>query len=434
MTFCTLPYMAFGTAAPVVDPYASYVRSLMHFDGSGTALVDVYSGNTWVSSGTATQSTSSPIYGSASLLVDSSADSSARTSNAPANFNFGTEDFTVEIALKLDVSQPSSFPVLIEAYNGSAGGAYDDGKVVWQLYFNNNAAGSYDFYWWTPIGVTVNSSFVTSPLWDGNVHYVAYSRASGTGYLYIDGEQVGSGSDTINYTGGTRLTVGRSDGDSNQVVGLIDELRITKGIGRYSDSSYTVQTTAFPDAGVVYVPPGPITTGWVSPGTVADSGSTWTNPNNIKVTDGSETVGAVTGWLLAGSTLRLSNFNFALPSSAVVSKVEYEFVGWITASAGITADYGTDLFLQKDVTAAGGNNMPAVRNFANATSATYVLEVPQTATFNDGSTVSSVTAAQFNASSFGVQVSTGSTTSNPFSGGTVTIRIDSLRVRLTYTA
>lgn len=80
------------------DPYWANVSSLLHFDGSGATLVDE-KGKTWTCNGGATQSTSSPIVGTASALFGTSS-SDYIYSQSSSDFAFGTGDFTIEFMMR----------------------------------------------------------------------------------------------------------------------------------------------------------------------------------------------------------------------------------------------------------------------------------------------------------------------------------------------
>jgi hypothetical protein len=82
---------------------------------------------------------------------------------------------------------------------------------------------------------------------------LAVSRVSGTVYTYINGNLVESHTYTGNLNG-NRLTLGtyidqRGTGSFYHWVGYMDELRITKGVGRYKDATYQLAGAPFPDYG-----------------------------------------------------------------------------------------------------------------------------------------------------------------------------------------
>lgn len=84
-------------------------------------------------------------------------------------------------------------------------------------------------------------------------HFGAVSRLSGTTYLYLDGGLEGSFADATNYNvttanwyfGGQNISGAQGGGAAN----YLQDIRITKGVGRYSGSTCPVPTDPFPDYG-----------------------------------------------------------------------------------------------------------------------------------------------------------------------------------------
>ena len=74
---------------------------------------------------------------------------------------------------------------------------------------------------------------------------LAITRSGSTIYWFKDGALLGSATDstTYNFSGG-RITGGSGSGLA--LSGFMDEIRVTKGVCRYT-ASYTVATKAFPD-------------------------------------------------------------------------------------------------------------------------------------------------------------------------------------------
>jgi hypothetical protein len=85
-------------------------------------------------------------------------------------------------------------------------------------------------------------------LYDNNWHHVAVVRSSGTMNFYFDGSAQGSGTaDSTNYSGAAgTLRIGASGAYISDLNGYIDDLRITKGVARYT-ANFTPPTAAFPN-------------------------------------------------------------------------------------------------------------------------------------------------------------------------------------------
>lgn len=229
------------------DPYSAYVVSLCHFNG--TTVTDEVSGWTWSLQGSATTTTTAPIRGTRSL--DAPAASYAEGKFADSRLDFGTDDFTVELTGRWPSVSPNDFAVALEMY-ADDGGAYDTGKIKGQFYFNAAWPENDDLYWWCQDSPWIGGAPVPSPAWDGTAHVLAYSRVSGVGHLYFDGVRIATGPDTYNYTGANRIRIGSGSPGAFDAPGQYDELRITKGIGRYSDTNYTLPSGEYPNL------PGPV--------------------------------------------------------------------------------------------------------------------------------------------------------------------------------
>lgn len=75
--------------------------------------------------------------------------------------------------------------------------------------------------------------------------HIILSRVSGTSYLGCAGAQVGSAADTTNFSG-SGIFWGSSS-NTGPITGYMQELRVTKGVGRYAGGAYSVPTTKFAD-------------------------------------------------------------------------------------------------------------------------------------------------------------------------------------------
>lgn len=214
------------------DLYYDSVVALLHFDGSaGSTTFTDATGKTWTANGNAQIDTAQSVFGGASLLLDGTGD--YITTPDSADFDFGSGDFTVEFRVR-----PAAVGTVQQFI-----GQWASGGQAWhvlmgatgQVGFNANGA------------VIVNSG---ATLLANNTWYaVAVSRVSGTTRLFIDGTLVASAADAATYPNSTAtLTIGRND-DAGGVWyfnGHIDEVRVTKGIGRYT-ASYTPDAAAFPE-------------------------------------------------------------------------------------------------------------------------------------------------------------------------------------------
>lgn len=229
---------------PSRDPDFASVELLLHMDGSNgsTTFTDSSSnGLSVTASGNAQISTTEGKFGGASGLFDGNND---YLSVSDSGLAFGTGDFTIELffyrvgdtavnnissAQLLDFRTPSLSSEVLVYVAGSAAAA---GTVKGLTFY----AGAERIQ---------TSSSVSDNTW----HHAAIVRSSGTTTMYLDGVSAGTWADSSNYTS-TAATIGGRfadvSGDYRSWNGYIDELRITKGVARYT-ANFTPPTAAFLD-------------------------------------------------------------------------------------------------------------------------------------------------------------------------------------------
>jgi hypothetical protein len=174
-------------------------------------------------------STSSKKYGAAALSLASG--SYARSSAAGSNFSFGTSAFTVELFYFQGApgsgsgGQTDQFPI----FSASSGSSLTIGtQRLWGFPSTDS------FYATTPVG-TISAVTAVFGAWN----HVALCRSGTSTRLFLNGTQVGSTqTDSTNYAS-TEFQLGGSNFN-----GLVDEVRITKGVARYT-GNFTAPTAAF---------------------------------------------------------------------------------------------------------------------------------------------------------------------------------------------
>lgn len=215
------------------DPLGYLVTSLLHFEGANgsTTITDQVSGNTWVAAGNAKLTTTSPLYGSSSLICDGTGD--FIYANGGTNFTYGTGDFTLEFSFT-----PASLAadqVLLDFRPNGSNGAYP----CLQL----STGGIVRYYVSTAYKITGTATLVV-----GTRYRIAISRVSGVTRMFVDGVQDGSNwADTSNYAvSASRPYIGISGSNGlNGANGKFDEFRSTK-YGRYP-AGYTPSGDPFPN-------------------------------------------------------------------------------------------------------------------------------------------------------------------------------------------
>lgn len=165
-------------------------------------------------------STSTKKYGAGSVSFPGLT-SAYVTGSASSDFAFGTGDFTVEFWANKSSNGASGYDGAITA------GTNDSAAGGWAV----ELSASRGFVLIRP-GVVVASAATTVN--DSTWHHWAVCRGSGTTRLFKDGTQIASTSDTHDYEA-SALTIGAwTTSGSYPFNGYIDDLRVTKGVARYT--------------------------------------------------------------------------------------------------------------------------------------------------------------------------------------------------------
>ena len=213
------------------DPYFSNVSLLLHGDGANgsTTIIDNSpSPKTVTAFGDAQISTTQSKFGGASIAFDGTDDYLAAASSA--DFAFGTGDFTIEFWAHFQLSAAYQIFVATKLL-----GTFTDG---WSAFVSPSGA----------IGMYSNGFIVQGgSLSSGGFYHIAVTRASGLVRAFANGSQVGTtASNTQNFTR-NGLAVGANVGGTETLNGYIDDLRVTKGVARYT-SNFTPPTAPFPNS------------------------------------------------------------------------------------------------------------------------------------------------------------------------------------------
>ncbi len=210
------------------DPYFANVSLLLRGDGANgsTVFTDSSLNNFTMSSfGNAQISTVESKYGGSSMYFDGAGDYIQSPSSSA--FAYGTGDFTVEMWL---------YPI-----NGVSG---------FRTFYNNllSAGNNNGFYLWTQ---PASAGFYSIDLLPSDVAYIidssgnniaaaawshfAVCRSGTTVRIFVNGSQVSTATMTTNITA-TQIRLANPLGNSSGADwnGYIDDLRITKGVARYT--------------------------------------------------------------------------------------------------------------------------------------------------------------------------------------------------------
>lgn len=235
--------LSYGAAASPTDPYFSSVASLLHFDGTdGSTTFTDEKGKTWTAGGNAQLDTAQQKFGTASLLLDGSGD--YVTSADHADFEFGSGDLTIEMWVRF-TSLPTSgnFVTFCSKFSGTT-------HAFTFVLLNSAGTLQLQWYWDTDnsgqLGPVAGNWTPSTGTW----YFVAASRISGNIELYADTNRIVSGSASgVIHNNANGIYVGaQNNGSTGNLNGWIDDVRITKGIGRYTGSTIAIPTAAFPNS------------------------------------------------------------------------------------------------------------------------------------------------------------------------------------------
>lgn len=203
------------TADTANDPYWDKVVALLHFDGD----LNDEAGGQWTGVGHEFEDSGTPfglmLKTDVNKYVQSQFDITLRDS----------EPYTLEFFLRKQSTRTTATPVaLYQSVSNRLG-----------IYFYNQSK----------VSAWYNTSLITASVDMYKMHhYALVGMGNGQVRLYIDGVLSGRvASRTHNVTG--NLYLGKSGGLDEPYGGLIGELRVTKGVARYTEN-FTPPTGPFP--------------------------------------------------------------------------------------------------------------------------------------------------------------------------------------------
>ena len=221
---------------PPTSPLTAITNTSLLLSYTNAGILDNAMMNDLETVGNAQISTSVKKYGTGSMYFDGTGDYLV-TPYTP-NLDLGAGNFTAECWAYPN----SSATQAIFSITGSTSVAYAQLQVAiksdntWYLLISTSS-GSW-------VSTTTSGSY--SP---NNWYHIAAVRNGSTFTLYINGTSVltqSTSSALFAYGGATRLGANASNGDTFN--GYIDDLRITKGVARYT-ANFTAPTAPFPDRG-----------------------------------------------------------------------------------------------------------------------------------------------------------------------------------------
>ena len=195
-------------------------------NGSTTILDYSRTPNTITVVGNARISTAQSKFGGSSIYLDGTGD--WLTAPNSAAFQFGTGDFTVEMWVY--TANLAAFQTLMDVRAA-------DTASAWALFIDNTGKP----YWYDASGSQTSSTAISSNTWT----HLAVSRSGTTLRMFLAGTQVYSGANSNSQNATGTVRVGVNVPNTVTYTGYIDDLRITKGVARYT-TTFTPPAAAFP--------------------------------------------------------------------------------------------------------------------------------------------------------------------------------------------
>lgn len=222
-----------------VDIYRGNTVLGLHMDGTNTSTtVTDICGHAMTAFGNAQISTAQSKFGGASCLFDGTGDYVSTPDSV--DWAFGSGDFTVEAWVR-----PANFSAAMDIMVQRNSAVITD---FWgfRIAVTTGALQFYAYVASTPIISRTTTATLTAAAWS----HVAAVRSSGATYLYINGSPAaatGADSSTALADTAALLYIGcGNEAAANPFNGYIDDVRITKGVARYT-GSFTPPTAAFGD-------------------------------------------------------------------------------------------------------------------------------------------------------------------------------------------
>jgi len=216
---------------PPTAPLTAITNTSLLLNYTNAGILDNAMMNNLETVGNAQVSTSVKKYGTGSLAFDGSGDWLIGAGSPNPIRAFNTGDFTVEMwVYPTQLNSATDYNIIDFRSGGTTTG--------FRIGINSSTV---PFV--AAVGGILNGSFTFSI---NNWYHFAVTRSSGTLTIWINGVSAGSNTTTTNFTD-SYLTIGSSAaGNIGPYFGYIDDLRITKGVARYT-GNFTPPTSQVQD-------------------------------------------------------------------------------------------------------------------------------------------------------------------------------------------
>jgi len=243
------PYNATQTTLTVpTAPLTAITNTSLLLNFTNAGIIDNTAKNVLETVGNAQISTSVKKFGTGSLAFDGTGDVLTAPASQYTNYINGSGDWTYEFWVYYNaLPSGGTYGASIYAQDDGAGIVSPFNIVqqgnTWKLWASTNGS-AWDIF----DNVTLATTSLSTSTW----YHIAFVRNAGTLKMYVNGTQAASTTLTANIqTNTTRKlwlfgTWQNNPSNAGGINGYIDDLRITKGVARYT-TTFTPPTAAFAD-------------------------------------------------------------------------------------------------------------------------------------------------------------------------------------------
>jgi hypothetical protein len=222
---------------PPTGPLSAITNTSLLLNFANSSIYDKTKNNVLETVGNAQVSTTQKKYGTGALYFDGTGD--YLYTKDDSTLNFGSGDFTIEMWVYFS-SFTDGKALISKGWN-----SINSPILIYQDAVNNKLsfyASSNGSSWDIANAVAIISGAPSLNTW----YHISVVRSGNTFYTFNNGTQTSTFTSSASLFSTTQpLTIGGSSTGGNNFNGYIDELRITKGIARYT-TSFTPPTREFP--------------------------------------------------------------------------------------------------------------------------------------------------------------------------------------------
>jgi hypothetical protein len=215
---------------PSTAPLTAVTNTSLLLSGTNAAIIDNAGKNVLETVGNAQIDTGTKQFGTGSLEFDGTGDWLLAPNTTATQLGTGT--FTVELWVYLATGDIGSNRGLISKGTSTTG---------WSVSLNTTEKVVFSY---TSSTIT-SSGAITSNAWN-HIAVVREGTGSNQTKIYINGTNDGTGTVSTDFNQTNSLYVGANRVGGDPMKGFIDDVRVTKGVARYS-ANFTAPTAAFPD-------------------------------------------------------------------------------------------------------------------------------------------------------------------------------------------